>query len=709
MLLLACAGFFRCNAQQLTIDFNHPSFGNEGIVEIDFYHTLPDSLGILRSFEITLPDYEKAVYYAQDSFYNYFPVNGNRILPWILTPNTIRDVFIAPAYGVDDEQNQAYKNPGFTGKTRHIDRSGNYMLVSLKDGRTLSMLPLANHCAISDFYITQDGKITLRIANYGTESIEGNIPILAWSYGTNLNESNYNLFSLLQKHSEYQKSIRLRYQKKFPEIFKYLGWCTWEQYRTNMNADLMKKELAKLKKSDVPVRFAILDDCHLTTRSVKGGKPQLCSFVPNKKFPEGFSSLLSMREANGLRWMGLWHNFNGYWGGFSSNNDFGEEIASCLHTIEQTGITMPKVDESAISKVYDRFLGTSAKDGFDFLKVDWQAANIYLNRYSSNAAKAAFLTSRIVDNLAHQYFDNNFINCMAMNNIVLQNTYYVNVTRTSIDYKLNNMFMAKEHLLQSYHNALYMCPTIWGDHDMFHSSDKVCGKIMALSKAMSGGPVYLSDKPDNIQSENITPLCYNDGRIVRPLAPGTVMQRSAFTCPLIERIPYMVSAPLANNAAAIVAYNLCVDTVTVSGKIDATDYAYTGTLIQPYNGKWTVPTEGLYCYDYEAQSGHILKEVHEFEINGFGNKLYYLLPIQKGWVVIGRTDKFLAPATIQEIVYSNEAIELTLEEIGDFDFWMKDGTPYAKGIKITSLNNGLWRAHPISNTNKKIKITKKIN
>lgn len=44
---------------------------------------------------------------------------------------------------------------------------------------------------------------------------------------------------------------------------------------------------------------------------------------------------------------------------------------------------------------------------------------------------------------------------------------------TSIDYKLNNMFMAKEHLLQSYHNALLHMSYSVGDHDMFHSSDKV--------------------------------------------------------------------------------------------------------------------------------------------------------------------------------------------------------------------------------------------
>lgn len=70
---------------------------------------------------------------------------------------------------------------------------------------------------------------------------------------------------------------------------------------------------------------------------------------------------------------------------------------------------------------------------------------------------------------------------------------------------------------------------------MFHSSDKVSGRLMALSKAFSGGPVYLSDAPDRILMKNVKPICYEDGKLLRPLAPATVMQRSVMTCPIIEK------------------------------------------------------------------------------------------------------------------------------------------------------------------------------
>lgn len=53
------------------------------------------------------------------------------------------------------------------------------MQTSLKDGNVLALLPLANSETISDLYVTDDGKLILRVANYGTQSVSGNACILA--------------------------------------------------------------------------------------------------------------------------------------------------------------------------------------------------------------------------------------------------------------------------------------------------------------------------------------------------------------------------------------------------------------------------------------------------------------------------------------------------------------------------------------------------
>ncbi|KAA3702799.1 hypothetical protein F3F83_22405, partial [Bacteroides salyersiae] len=81
-LLIASANIFLTTAQQFTIDLNKKSCAKEGIIEVELSGENPDSLGVLRYYQLNLPNYDKAVYYAQDTYYDYWQVNGNRVLPW---------------------------------------------------------------------------------------------------------------------------------------------------------------------------------------------------------------------------------------------------------------------------------------------------------------------------------------------------------------------------------------------------------------------------------------------------------------------------------------------------------------------------------------------------------------------------------------------------------------------------------------------------
>ena len=172
------------------------------------------------------------------------------------------------------------------------------------------------------------------------------------------------------------------------------------------------------------------------------------------------------------------------------------------------------------------------------------------------------------------------INCFCVDLVSLMNTKYSDISRVSVDYLLNNENKAKSHLYQSYQNTLWMGQAVWPDHDMFHSSDKFCGRMMAVSKAMSGAPIYLSDAPDNFLEELITPLCTNDGKLFRPLAPAVPLPESVMLSALSTPQAYRVVAPLANGAAAFVVYNLISPTPAESVKtqISASDYTAAGVI-----------------------------------------------------------------------------------------------------------------------------------
>ena len=71
-LLIASANIFLTTAQQFTIDLNKKSCAKEGIIEVELSGENPDSLGVLRYYQLNLPNYDKAVYYAQDTYYDYW-------------------------------------------------------------------------------------------------------------------------------------------------------------------------------------------------------------------------------------------------------------------------------------------------------------------------------------------------------------------------------------------------------------------------------------------------------------------------------------------------------------------------------------------------------------------------------------------------------------------------------------------------------------
>jgi len=211
---------------------------------------------------------------------------------------------------------------------------------------------------------------------------------------------------------------------------------------------------------------------------------------------------------------------------------------------------------------------------------------------------------------------------------------------------------------------------------------------------MSGAPVYLSDSPKDFIAEYVRPLCYEDGELLRPVAPAAPLPDSVFIAPMRQKIAYRVIAPLAGGAAAIVVHNLEHPTskAPIQTSVTGQDYTYAGCMIQPYPGKWKVPGEGLVVYDWYAGRAEKLDEKYVFELKGFSDRLLHLCPIRKGWAVIGRTDKYLSPAAIEVLSVSAKKLKLRLIEAGPLAIWLANGVPKAKDVSFVSQGNGLWKA-----------------
>ena len=416
----------------------------------------------------------------------------------------------------------------------------------------------------------------------------------------------------------------------------------------------------KIENSVIPVRYILVDDGH--QNGIAEGT-RLKSFTPDlRKFPEGWKPFLDMRKEDKIKWMGIWHSFDGLQNTLHPDNDFGElnnhlmrvtpantnaktvpvKIQSADNKLvdavssNQTGL-VPRDNPKSSRAFYDALIGSVKEWGFDFAKIDYQLRDIWWYSGTENAVAATATNLQSMENAANRDL-NGLINCMAHNPVCIFNTRYSAITRSSMDYRVGDAPKSRHHLWQSFNNTPWLSQTVWGDHDMFHSSDPYSGRMMAVSKAMSGAPVYLSDNPDKFVREYILPLGYQDGELLRPFAPGGPLPESLLIQPMEEKLPYRVVAPFQDGSAAIVVYNLYSNIkfdywtkttgeteipATVKGYISPDDYTHAADMVQPFTGKWQIPAGGLVAWDWYERKGFKLEKRLEFDLKGFSGQTNY--------------------------------------------------------------------------------------
>lgn len=611
--------------------------------------------GVLKTFALKLPAFDEGVWFAMDNPLKW-PAAANRAMPWVLN-----------------------------GNADNARRGGLFCLLKLRGEKYLALLPIACRDAISWLEPKDDSHVNLRVGTLGVERFEGERPVLAWSVSDNPYTACAEAWRRGLRAVGPQASPP-RDRKEYPVMFRYLGWCSWERYHKKIDASVLLGVADALEKSEIPVRWMLVDDGH---EALDGNG--LKSFAPDrKKFPEAWKPLLEHRANGKLKWFGLWHCDQGYWGGLAVNNDFGK-LNQSLERLP-AGLYMPKPSGNDIGRFFDAYMKSVAEYGFDFVKIDNQAATLARYRGTANAVAAASEYAEARERAVRKFFGGALINCMAHNSVCAFDTRYSAITRCSVDYKAGAAEKGKRHIRQSFLNTLWIGQTVWPDHDMFHSSDPECGALMAVSKAVSGGPVCLSDEPSDIKGEFVSPLCYGDGELLRPEAPGFPLPDSICVDPINGNGCFRTVAPLPNQAAAVVLYNLRKG----SGKslvavVKPEDYGWRRGMTPGFSGAEKTPREGLVAYDWREEKGWKFDETRKFELKGFSDKLVILCPIVKGWAVIGRADKYLSPAAVTDSSASDETLSVTLKTPGPLVVYSGRGQPKLKGVETISLGRGFFK------------------
>ncbi|WP_422080756.1 Sip1-related alpha-galactosidase [Ulvibacterium sp.] len=652
-----------------------------------------DAVNTPSKRQILLPEFKKYVHVAADAKHFRWIGASNRMFPWT-GKNDLTSIF-------------APKNPT-PPRIPDPNRRALTMMFKLTNGNYLTLLPLSGEASVSWLEVTEDGELILDYGSLGTESIpeNTNIPLLAWYESENVYESIAKTWELAINDDKVKAEGSLRSIKKYPEALKYLGWCTWEQYRKDINEEILVSAIDKIEGSGVPVRWFLIDDGHQDDES-----GFLKSFTPNKeKFPNGWQPIISRKKEDAVKWMGIWHGFLSHWNGVHIDHSMQELVPFLVPNPDRKKGLLPKDDMASSEAFYEYLVTTIKGQGFDFMKTDNVSRSTLEYTALANASKAQRQNVLALERACHEH-GIGLMNCSAQNTIGMLNASNSATMRTSPDYQKHNLPTSKSQILQSIFNVLWLGQTLWPDHDMFHSSDQEVRESMSVTKAMSGGPIYVSDDPADFNKEVIMPLCYEDGLLVRPEAPAVPLPESIFNDALYEfGNVYRTIAPLKNKACAITAYNLSIKaTQPLRGSIQKEDYTYASAMIQPYTGPWEMPKEGLVIYDWKEQTGKKLNgQGLEFQIDGFGHKLFLLCPIKNQWAVIGRPDKYLSPSTVEILDTSANAITLRMEEKGPILLYSATGTPSSDYLVFSAMGNDFYKGVPLKRypNDNKLKISR---
>lgn len=540
-------------------------------------------------------------------------------------------------------------------------------------GKEWSDVPPDTQCLI---YQKKDGIFGVLFPVCGAEykcTLEGGpsglvAKVYSWCYGKNSCNTPAFLFAegadpfvLLEKCAEFGLALLgnfalPRKKRSYPELFEYLGWCSWDAMQIRVSTAGLLEKCREFKEKNVPVKWAILDDMWAEVAGLNAAhydsfdemvdimhKSRLWSFSSDPaRFPDGLGDCIAKMKEYGLA-VGVWHPTTGYWRGLDPD---GPAVKTCPDALFETGdgrIVHHWSYEKAY-RFYDTFHQYLQNSGVDFLKIDNQS---FIRGYYKGfvpTGEAARNIHSAIERSVDEKFKGRLINCMGMASENMWNRPRSAISRCSDDFLPENKEWFNKHILQCSYNSLVQGQFLWCDWDMWWTDDAQGVKNSVL-RAISGGPVYVSDQIGRTKKELLEPLCFSDGRILRCDGPAVPTADCICVDPRSSKKPFKLWNRV-GECGIVAVFNL--SETSVSGRILPADFG----------GK------GRY-----AVYGHFSKKLRPCEEEGVEIKLasgddyelYIFAPVRDGFAVIGDGKKFISPKAVAR----REGRKVTLAEPGE--------------------------------------------
>ncbi|KDP30249.1 hypothetical protein JCGZ_17031 [Jatropha curcas] len=362
------------------------------------------------------------------------------------------------------------------------------------------------------------------------------------------------------------KTFRQRHEKKLPGIVDYFGWCTWDAFYQEVTQEGVESGLKSLAAGGTPPKFVIIDD---GWQSV-GGDPQeetkdqndsnqqpllrLTGIKENSKFQNkddptvGIKNIVNVaKEKYGLKYVYVWHAITGYWGGVRPGVKEMEEYGSLMKYPEVSKAVAENdptwkteimalqglglMDPKSVYKFYNELHSYLASAGIDGVKVDVQCILETLGGGLGGRVELTRQYHQALDaSVARNFPDNGCIACMSHNTDALYCSKQTAVVRASDDFFPRDPVSHTIHIAAVSYNSVFLGEFMLPDWDMFHSVHPAA-EYHASARAISGGPVYVSDEPGKHDFNVLKKLVLPDGSILRARLPGRPTRDCLFTDP----------------------------------------------------------------------------------------------------------------------------------------------------------------------------------
>jgi raffinose synthase len=500
---------------------------------------------------------------------------------------------------------------------------------------------------------------------------------------------------------------RLRRDKTLPDFVGHFGWCTWDAFYQEVSHAKVREGLERFAAGGVRPRMVILDDGWQSTVAMATGEQRLTAFSANDKFGGSGGQLAPTvrmaKEEFGVEDFLVWHAVIGYWGGvdgerlpgygvIDQTRQFGEGVLSHAPSFNQIwwGNVVGFVPAAHVRRFYEDYHASLAAQGVDGVKVDSQAVLESVAQRQGGRIAVSRAYREALEESVQKHFDGRLINCMSNGQETWYGSLRSSLLRSSIDFFPT---MPETHGMHLYTNAqvgLWFGQFMHPDWDMFQSGHE-WGAFHAAGRAISGGPVYVSDKPGEHDFALLKKLVCSDGSVLLCDAPAL----PTIDCLCVDPTHEDVLLKIWNRSGAAGVVGVFNARFSPKG---AGPVVITGTV-----GPADVPglTQASYaCYAHHARSLEILSHdarlaltlgERDFEIVTF-------VPVDRGFAPIGLTDKLNSAGAVSEVTRHERHCDLALRDGGDFLAWAEappaaveiDGRPavfgydaQAKSLRVT--------------------------